>query len=97
MDGFKFDLRIYVMITRSDPIQAFICDEGLARFCTVSALLLTSQVKYEKPTRENFKNFFMHLTNYSINKHHEDYVESEDILAPNNATKRTLTSLFLTL
>ena len=31
----------------------------------------------------------MHLTNYSINKHSEDYIESDDILAPNNATKRT--------
>ncbi|CDW88877.1 zinc finger lsd1 subclass family protein [Stylonychia lemnae] len=55
------------------------------------------QEKYEKPTRENFKKFFMHLTNYSINKHHEEYVESDDIMMPNNASKRTLTSLYLTL
>lgn len=39
----------------------------------------------------------MHLTNYSINKHHEEYKESEDILNPNNDTKRTLASLYKTL
>ena len=36
VDGLKFDLRIYVVICGFDPIHAFIADEGLARFCTVS-------------------------------------------------------------
>ncbi len=39
----------------------------------------------------------MHLTNYSINKHSETFIESENILEPNNATKRTITSLMLSL
>lgn len=86
--GYKFDLRIYVVIMGTNPISAFVCDEGLARFCTE---------KYEQPTKENFKQFFMHLTNYSINKHSEDYKESDNILAINNASKRTLASLFLSL
>jgi hypothetical protein len=46
------------------------------------------------PTKENFKKFFVHLTNYSINKHHEDYTESDNILEINQAHKRTLTSLY---
>jgi hypothetical protein len=33
--GYKFDLRIYVVIMGTNPISAFVCDEGLARFCTV--------------------------------------------------------------
>jgi hypothetical protein len=36
LDGIKFDLRVYVVVIGLDPMQAFICDEGLARFCTVS-------------------------------------------------------------
>lgn len=39
----------------------------------------------------------MHLTNYSLNKHSEDYIEDTavaDILRPNLATKRTFTALF---
>jgi tubulin polyglutamylase TTLL6/13 len=35
LDGLKFDLRIYVLIYGQNPIKAFVCDEGLARFCTV--------------------------------------------------------------
>ena len=34
VDNKKFDLRIYVLIKGFDPIEAYICDEGLARFCT---------------------------------------------------------------
>lgn len=37
IDGKKFDLRIYVMVTSlggPDPATAFIADEGLVRLCT---------------------------------------------------------------
>ena len=90
LDGIKFDLRVYVVVTGFNPIQAYICDEGLARFCTA---------RYEAPTKSNYKKAFMHLTNYSINKTNEDYVHpgAEEILVENNATKRTLSSLYSTL
>lgn len=40
MDGLKFDLRVYVVLVgiNADSIRAYICDDGLARFCTVSSL-----------------------------------------------------------
>ena len=38
LDGLKFDLRVYVVVVGIDPVQAFVCEEGLARFCTVSWL-----------------------------------------------------------
>lgn len=69
-------------------MHAFVCDEGLARFCTK---------KYKAPTKENFRDEYMHLTNYSINKASPDYVwepEAKDILSPNEGSKRTLTALF---
>jgi len=43
IDGKKFDLRIYVMVTSlggAEPATAFIADEGLVRLCTRD---------YEKP------------------------------------------------
>lgn len=36
LNGFKFDLRLYVIVCGFDPMNAFLADEGLARFCTVS-------------------------------------------------------------
>jgi len=34
LDGLKFDLRIYVVITNLQEPQAYLCREGMARFCT---------------------------------------------------------------
>ena len=34
IDKKKFDLRLYVLIKGFDPIEAYLCDEGLGRFCT---------------------------------------------------------------
>ena len=66
LDGYKFDLRIYVPLVKSgEEMDSFVADEGLARLCTA---------KYQKPTTANLKNQYMHLTNYSVNKMSKDYV-----------------------
>ena len=90
LDGYKFDLRIYVVITgvKDGEVEGYLCDEGLARFCTV---------KYKKPVLTNFKKVHMHLTNYALNKTSDYFVNEEDvtdIMAPNKCSKRTLTALF---
>ena len=36
MDGFKFDLRIYTLVTNCDPLRIFRYNDGLARFATVA-------------------------------------------------------------
>ena len=36
ISGKKFDIRLYVVIKGVEKIEAYVCDEGLARFCTVS-------------------------------------------------------------
>lgn len=65
IDGLKFDLRIYVLITSVIPLRIYIYKEGLARFCTK---------EYVSPVGSNLNNLFMHLTNYAINKDSEDFV-----------------------
>lgn len=86
----KFDLRLYVITTgiNEGNMHAFLCDEAIVRFCTE---------EYEKAAPGNFKNLYQHLTNYSINKGSKNFIEDvevDDVLKPNNATKRTLTALF---
>uniref|UniRef100_UPI00398F473B tubulin polyglutamylase TTLL5 isoform X2 n=1 Tax=Pristiophorus japonicus TaxID=55135 RepID=UPI00398F473B len=68
IDDFKFDVRLYVLVTSYDPLVVYLYEEGLTRFATV---------KYDRGTR-NIKNQFMHLTNYSINKKSSDYVSCDD-------------------
>ncbi|CAK6438328.1 unnamed protein product [Pipistrellus nathusii] len=66
IDGFKFDLRIYVLITSCDPLRIFTYKEGLARFATTS---------YSHPCPDNLDDICMHLTNYSINKHSSNFIQ----------------------
>ncbi|KAL8566496.1 Tubulin polyglutamylase ttll6 [Nucella lapillus] len=69
IDGFKFDLRIYTLVTSCDPLRIFVFKDGLARFATN---------KYCEPTHNNTDNVFMHLTNYAINKNSEDFVRDDE-------------------
>ncbi|XP_077395098.1 tubulin polyglutamylase TTLL5 isoform X2 [Festucalex cinctus] len=68
IDDFKFDVRLYVLVTSYDPLLIYVYEEGLARFATV---------KYDR-TAKNIKNNFMHLTNYSVNKKSSFYVSCDD-------------------
>ncbi|XP_051927652.1 tubulin polyglutamylase ttll6 [Hippocampus zosterae] len=79
MDGYKFDLRIYVLVTSCDPLRIFLFKEGLARFCTT---------KYLEPALSNMDEVCMHLTNYSINKHQENFIHDD-----RTGSKRKLSTL----
>ncbi|XP_054523904.1 tubulin polyglutamylase TTLL13 isoform X7 [Pan troglodytes] len=79
IDGFKFDMRVYVLITSCDPLRIFIYEEGLARFATTP---------YMEPSLNNLDNVCMHLTNYAINKHNENFVRDGAV-----GSKRKLSTL----
>jgi len=68
IDGFKFDLRIYVLVTSCDPLRVFLYNDGLVRLSTEP---------YASPQDTNIEQLYMHLTNYSINKHSENYEKCE--------------------
>lgn len=63
INGHKFDLRIYVLVTSYEPLKIYVFKEGLARFA--------SEVYTSKIDKDNK---FMHLTNYSINKKNDNFV-----------------------
>lgn len=68
IDGYKFDLRIYVVIVSYDPLKVFINDEGLVRLAT--------QKYSSDPSTLDTRT--MHLTNYSVNKLSPAFVQNKD-------------------
>jgi tubulin polyglutamylase TTLL5 len=58
LDGYKFDLRLYILVTSFSPLEAFIYKEGFARLSTH---------KYSMDPKD-IDNKFVHLTNSSIQK-----------------------------
>ncbi|KOC59302.1 Tubulin polyglutamylase ttll6 [Habropoda laboriosa] len=79
VDGYKFDLRIYALITSCDPLRIYVFNDGLARFATS---------RYKEPTGHNTSNVFMHLTNYAVNKHSRMYVIDDEV-----GSKRKISTL----
>lgn len=69
IDGFKFDLRVYALVTSLDPLRIYVYNEGLTRFATKA---------YALPTKSNNGNAFMHLTNYSLNKMSESFSKDQE-------------------
>lgn len=69
LDGFKFDLRLYVLVTGCDPLRIFIHKRGLVR--------LASE-QYVEPTGKNLSQSMVHLTNYAINKFNPNFEENTD-------------------
>ena len=64
LNGYKFDMRIYVLVTSVNPLEAFIYKEGFGRFGT-QPFSLDPNDKANK---------YIHLTNVSINKYNmENY------------------------
>lgn len=59
IDGFKFDLRVYVLVTSCDPLRIFVYDDGLGRFATM---------KYMDPSNNNLVSikFFYNLMTAKI-------------------------------
>ncbi|XP_063414069.1 tubulin polyglutamylase TTLL7-like isoform X2 [Mytilus trossulus] len=81
LDGYKFDLRIYVLITSCDPLRVFLFNDGLVRMSTE---------KYQNPAESNINHMYMHLTNYSVNKHNEYYEKGESV---DSGSKRSIAFL----
>ena len=67
LDGYKFDLRIYVAMTSVNPLRLYIYEEGLVRFATV---------KYNMNMEDAKHNQYTHLTNYSLNKYNAAFQEN---------------------
>lgn len=80
INDLKFDLRVYVAITSIHPLRIYMYKEGLVRFAT------------QKYTM-NKNSKFTHLTNYSVNKFSDNFIENKDARADNVGSKWSITAL----
>jgi tubulin polyglutamylase TTLL5 len=82
INNIKFDIRIYVLVTSIDPWRIYLYKEGLARFAS-EAYCSTG----------NKSNRFSHLTNYSINKKHEKFVQNSNVETDDIGNKWSISAL----
>lgn len=83
IEGLKFDLRIYVLVSSVDPLRIWLFDEGLVRFATTP---------YVPPSSSNLSKVTQHLTNYAINKNSGNFVfNTGGVEDGSTGSKRTLT------
>ena len=80
IDGFKFDLRVYCLVTSVKPMRIYLFHDGLVRLCTE---------EYVKPTKQNLSHVTMHLTNYSLNKNSDNFNQPTHAEA-DDGSKRSL-------
>lgn len=69
IEGKKFDLRVYCLVSSIRHLSIFVYNDGLVRMCAED---------YEKPNDDNMHNACKHLTNYAVNKHNENFVFNND-------------------
>lgn len=67
IDGFKFDMRLYVAVPCLDPLRVYLYEDGLCRLATA---------KYSTDAK-TLQRRTMHLTNFSINKSSSAFVAAE--------------------
>jgi hypothetical protein len=69
INGRKYDLRLYLLVTGYTPLKIYLYDDGLARFCSEEYDL----------NPEKMNNSFIHLTNYSINKNSSNFEANNSV------------------
>lgn len=68
INGLKYDLRVYVLVTSFNPLKVYVFNDGLVRFATEPYSLDPKSINHK----------FVHLTNFSINKKNVKFVKNND-------------------
>ena len=69
VNGYKLDLRIYLLVTSLDPFIYYLYNDGLVRLATR---------KYRSPAPANLGDLKVHLTNTNINSEAENLIVRTD-------------------
>jgi len=80
LDGYKFDLRLYVLVMGCDPLRIFLHRSGLVRLASEP---------YVEPSAKNLAHTMVHLTNYAINKMNPNFEENTNPSDARDGHKRS--------
>ena len=69
INGRKYDMRLYLLVTGYCPLKIYLFDNGLARFCSEEYDL----------NPEKMSDRYIHLTNYSINKTSANFEQNNSV------------------
>ena len=83
IDGYKFDMRVYVLVTSFDPLKVYVHEEGLVRFATEKYSRSPSKLRDRRA----------HLTNYSVNAKSAKFVQNTDADLDGEGSKWSLSAL----
>ncbi len=83
INGYKFDMRIYVLMTSITPLRIYVYDDGFARFAT-------EKYYFGQPFTSDR---YMHLTNYAVNKQNQKFIPNIDATKDNEGSKWSLVAL----
>lgn len=86
ISGFKFDLRVYFLVTSLEPLSIYMYDDGLVRFAA-EAYYFNSDINSKEV------NVFSHLTNYAINKNNINYVHNNNLIKNRYGSKWSIEAL----
>lgn len=76
---------MYVMVLGINPLRIYVYRDGIARLATIP---------YRKPDKNNLDQLNMHLTNFAINKDHENFEANVSAEAADVGSKRSMKSVF---
>jgi tubulin polyglutamylase TTLL4 len=68
INGLKYDLRVYVLVSSYDPLKIYVYNEGLVRFATEKYTINPNDLKKR----------YVHLTNFSVNKRSENFIVNKN-------------------
>lgn len=83
INGFKYDLRLYVFVSCYDPLRIYLYKDGLVRFATKE---YTTNLK-------SVKERYIHLTNWSVNKMSENFVKNTTATKDDEGSKWSIQAL----
>ena len=87
IEGRKFSMRLYVLVTSVAPLRVYVCREGIAKFASMDFETVVAT------DAEDPASIHAHITNNAANSHGEGFHISQDPDVDDEGSRRSLSGL----